>query len=177
MKKQIILIFTFSIFIFESASAQQQQSYESNPPEAKSNINQNITNTGKFKNISRISVNDKFNVFDYQWDHKIGALYYGLSGSISSTIPFVATLYAHGAYIYPLNDKLNLWGSAGYMYTIIEEQNNYIPGYGLVTIPSASAGAITWQVGADFFISKKFGLTAYSYEVKSFFIGIVFRDK
>lgn len=177
MKKQIVLIFTLLVIFLGTASAQQQQSYESNPPQSKSNINQNITNTGKIKSIARISVNDKFNVADFQWDAKIGALYYGVSGSASFTTPLVTTLYAHGTYIYPLNDKLNLWGSAGYAYTMIPSSSTYIPGYGTVTTPSTSAGAITWQVGADFFMSEKFGLTAYSYEVKSFYIGFVFRNK
>lgn len=176
MKKQIVTIFTLLVFFSGTATAQQQQSYENDQPQAKSNKNENITNTGKVKSITRITLNDKFNGFDAQVDFKLGAFYYGVSSSSSFTVPTVSGIYVYGKYCYPLSDKFNIWGSAGYALTRISDYT-FNSGFGNVTIPSSTGGAITWQVGADIFMSEKFGVTAYSYELESFNIGVVFRSK
>ena len=177
MKKQIILIFTFSIFIFGTASAQQQQSYESVPNQ--SNSNEKKTNLLKEKTVlTRISVNDKFSAGEIITSADFGK---GFSFSVGlgtnfSFNPYVLSSYYGVTYVYPLNDKINLWASAGYQFILMGDTEFSTP-YGTQTIEGASGGAITWQVGADFFINEKFGITAYSYEVKTLNIGIVFRKR
>lgn len=70
---------------------------------------------------------------------------------------------------YENQDKgLFLFGQLGYSLTSTQyidiDANTY----------SASSGRVTWRFGADYYISKGFGITLSAYEFKTFYGGVVF---
>jgi hypothetical protein len=69
---------------------------------------------------------------------------------------------------YQMQDKgLFIFGHAGYGATTTK----YLDFEG--NTETLSTGGFTWRLGADYYISKSFGITVSSYEFKSFYGGIV----
>lgn len=130
---------------------------------------------GKF--YSGIAFDDKFNAYEVNFLFRIkGDFLIGLSGSQTFDVPKITSFYGNLTYKNEVAKDFNLWGSVGYKYFVIEGYT-YLGVFPYsYEVPSTSGSDITWQIGSDYFIvPDSFGITVYSYELKSFFFGLIYK--
>jgi len=157
-----------------SASLIQNNNLSNNIATSK---NDRINDSIELQNIDRytfsMGVDAGFSTFDEELFFRINkGFYFGISLYEGTDFSFKSGgFYPYLAYKQPLNPQKTfyLWANAGYNYSYFQTTDiNGLP-------VSESSGDFLWELGADYYFSKNIGVTVYSPQLSSFFIGIVFR--
>jgi hypothetical protein len=126
--------------------------------------------------INSMAVDDAFTSLDFEFNKKLAPnIYLGLSGysSFSST-PSSGGIFPFLAYKLPLDKTKSfyLWGNAGYNFSFTGSSS-----YGRVYVPATSSSDFLWEIGADYYFNKSFGITVYSPQASNIWFGVVFKSK
>lgn len=131
---------------------------------------------GKF--YSAFSIDDKFHDLDINFLFRLkDDFFVGLSVSGNYDVAGYNSLYPYLSYKLPYNENFNLWSSLGYKHTIFKSYDTVLSvyPYSLYTVPTKTIGDFSWQIGVDYFFlpNESIGITVYSYELESFFFGLI----
>lgn len=126
----------------------------------------------KPKDVSMVSLGTttSLTVWDMEMFEPLGHnFYWGASTYASFSDAGTLGIYPFVAYKLPLsNTGFNIWANAGYNFS-------YTAGYyiGDTHIAESYSNGFLWEIGADYFFSKSWGVTLYSPTLSGLFFGFI----
>ncbi len=133
---------------------------------------------GKF--YSALAIDDRFHDLDINFIFRLKDNFFvGLSVSGNYDEAGYNSLYPYLSYKLPVSENFNLWSSLGYKHTIFKSYDTVLSvyPYSSYTVPTTTIGDFSWQIGVDYFFlpDESLGITVYSYELESFFFGLIYK--